>query len=92
VFRQGLPETGFVEGQSLTIAFRWAEGHYDDCQTLAAELVGLRVAVLSQRAHQPPALAPGIIAAIGQADRIAPVTSASGHFSDVAGLIDDVRR
>jgi putative ABC transport system substrate-binding protein len=27
-FRQGLGETGFVEGQNLAIAFRWAEGHY----------------------------------------------------------------
>ena len=28
-FRQGLRETGFIEGQNLSIAFRWAEGHYD---------------------------------------------------------------
>ena len=28
-FRQGLQEAGFVEGQNASIAFRWAEGHYD---------------------------------------------------------------
>jgi len=28
-FRQGLREQGYVEGQNLHIAFRWAEGHYD---------------------------------------------------------------
>jgi putative tryptophan/tyrosine transport system substrate-binding protein len=28
-FRQGLNETGFVEGQNLTIEFRWAEGRYE---------------------------------------------------------------
>jgi hypothetical protein len=28
-FRQGLSETGFVEGHNLAIAFRWAEGRYD---------------------------------------------------------------
>jgi putative ABC transport system substrate-binding protein len=28
-FRQGLGETGFVEGRNLAIAFRWAEGHYE---------------------------------------------------------------
>jgi putative ABC transport system substrate-binding protein len=45
-FRQGLRETGFVEGQNVLIAFRWAEGRYDQLAALAAELVDLRVAVL----------------------------------------------
>ena len=33
-FRQGLREAGFVEGQNLAIAFRWAEGHYDGLRLL----------------------------------------------------------
>src|SRR4051794_132469 len=45
-FREGLRESGFVEGQNLAIAFRWAEGRYERLPALAAELVGLRVAVL----------------------------------------------
>ena len=45
-FRQGLGEAGFVEGQNLAIAFRWAEGRYDRLPALVAELVNLRVAVL----------------------------------------------
>jgi putative ABC transport system substrate-binding protein len=45
-FRQGLAETGFVEGRNLAIAFRWAEGHYDRLPALTAELVGLPVALL----------------------------------------------
>jgi hypothetical protein len=45
-FRQGLREAGYVEGQNLVIAFRWSEGRYDRLPALAAELVGLQVAVL----------------------------------------------
>src|SRR4051812_49925850 len=43
-FRQGIGEAGFVEGQNLAIAFRWAEGRYDRLPALVAELVNLRVA------------------------------------------------
>src|SRR5437879_3191023 len=56
-FRQGLRETGFVEGRNLAIAFRWAEGRYDRLPALAAELVGLRVAVLFAAGGPPSALA-----------------------------------
>jgi putative tryptophan/tyrosine transport system substrate-binding protein len=53
-FRQGLGESGFVEGQNLAIAFRWAEGHYDRLPVLAAELVNLRVNVLFAAGGRPP--------------------------------------
>jgi putative tryptophan/tyrosine transport system substrate-binding protein len=56
-FRQGLSESGFVEGENLTIAFRWAEGHYDRLSTLAAELVNLRVTVLFAAGGAPSAAA-----------------------------------
>src|SRR5246127_5040414 len=56
-FRRGLAETGFVEGQNLAIAFRWAEGHYDRLPILAAELVQLRVAALFAAGGPPSALA-----------------------------------
>ena len=56
-FRQGLSEAGFVEGQNVLVAFRWAEGHYDRLPALAAELVGLRVAVLFTAGGPPAAFA-----------------------------------
>ena len=56
-FRQGLGEAGFVEGQNLAIAFRWAEGRCDRLPALVAELVNLRVAVLFAAGGPPSALA-----------------------------------
>jgi putative ABC transport system substrate-binding protein len=42
-FHQGLGETGYVEGQSVEIEYRWAEGRYDRLPTLATDLVDRKV-------------------------------------------------
>src|SRR6516165_10105354 len=45
-FRQGLRQAGYVEGQNVHIAFRWAEGRYDRFPEMAAELADLPVTVI----------------------------------------------
>ena len=54
--RQGLNEIGRVEGQNLTIEYRWAEGRYERLPALAAELVGRKVDAIVATAS-PAALA-----------------------------------
>jgi putative ABC transport system substrate-binding protein len=56
-FRKGLAESGFVEGQSLAVEYRWAGGQYDRLPALAADLVQRRVAVLVATGGEPSALA-----------------------------------
>ena len=45
-FRQGLKETGYIDGQNVAIESRWAEGHFERLPELAAELVQRRAAVV----------------------------------------------
>jgi putative ABC transport system substrate-binding protein len=52
-FRKGLNETGYVEGQNVTVEYHWLESHYDRLPALLVDLVQRRVAVIATPASTP---------------------------------------
>jgi putative ABC transport system substrate-binding protein len=56
-FHKGLNETGYVEGQNVTVEYHWLEGQYDRLPTLMADLIRRRVAVIAVPASTAAAIA-----------------------------------
>jgi putative tryptophan/tyrosine transport system substrate-binding protein len=56
-FRKGLGETGYVEGQNVTVEYHWLDGQYDRLPALMADLVRRRVAVIVTPGSVPATLA-----------------------------------
>jgi putative tryptophan/tyrosine transport system substrate-binding protein len=86
-FRQGLSETGYIDGQNVAIEFRWAEGHYDRLPHLAADLVGRKVDVIVTSAVGLN----GVFAAKSATSTI-PIVSLMGDDPVAAGLVTSLAR
>src|SRR6476646_4811217 len=56
-FREGLKESGYVEGQNVAVEYRWAEGQYERLPELAADLVRQQVSVIFVGGGAPAELA-----------------------------------
>jgi putative ABC transport system substrate-binding protein len=93
-FYQGLREAGFVEGQNVQIAFRWAEGHYDRLPAFAADLVGLPVTAIFAAGGQPSTFAaksktstiPIVFSAVSDPVQLGLVASLNRPGGNVTGM------
>ena len=84
--REGLRELGYVEGRTIALEIRWAEGRYERLPALVAELVHLKVDILVV------ATTPGALAAKSASDSTIPVVMVAVGDSVGSGLVASLAR
>jgi len=85
-FTDGLRAAGFIEGRSVLIEYRWAEGDYEHLPALAADLARLNVSVITAISGTPAALA------AKAATTTIPIVIAIGGDPIAAGLVANLNR